>query len=251
MTKVVLHGCNGRMGLKLTELIAESKEMEVVCGVDVSGERKSNYPVYKQLEEIREDFDVIIDFSTAKAVDGLLSFVKNRKKPLVLCSTGLSEEQIKKVEEVSNETAILRSANMSLGINILSKIVSSVAEVLFKHDFDIEIVEKHHKMKLDAPSGTAILLADAMKAVLNPGVSYNLNRSDERKAREKNEIGITAVRGGTIVGEHDVIFAGEDEVITLSHSAYSRAIFAKGAMSAASFLVGRSAGLYSLRDVID
>lgn len=251
MTKVVLHGCNGRMGLKLTELIAESKEMEVVCGVDVSGERKSNYPVYKQLEEIREDFDVIIDFSTAKAVDGLLSFVKNRKKPLVLCSTGLSEEQIKKVEEVSNETAVLRSANMSLGINILSKIVSSVAEVLFKHDFDIEIVEKHHKMKLDAPSGTAILLADAMKAVLNPGVSYNLNRSDKRKAREKNEIGITAVRGGTIVGEHDVIFAGEDEVITLSHSAYSRAIFAKGAMSAASFLVGRSAGLYSLRDVID
>lgn len=250
MTKVVLHGCNGRMGMKLTELIAGSEELEVACGVDVSGEKRSNYPVYKSLEEIKEEFDVIIDFSTAKAVDGLLSFVVTKKKPLVLCSTGLSEEQIRRVEEVSNEAAILRSANMSLGINILSKIVSSVAEVLFQNDFDIEIVEKHHKMKLDAPSGTAILLADAMKEVLNSEVSYNLNRSDERKPREKNEIGITAVRGGTIVGEHDVIFAGEDEVITLSHTAYSRAIFAKGAMSAAKFLSDKQAGLYSLKDVI-
>lgn len=251
MIKVVLHGCNGRMGMKLTEMIAESDKLEVVCGVDVSGEKKNSYPVYKTLEEMKEDFDVIIDFSTAKALDGLLSFVETKRKPLVLCSTGLSESQIKRVDDVSKKTAVLRSANMSLGINILSKIVNSVVEVLFQNDFDIEIIEKHHKMKLDAPSGTAILLADAMKEGLSSEVNYKLNRSEERKEREKNEIGISAVRGGTIVGEHDVIFAGEDEVITLSHTAYSRAIFAKGAMSAALFLVGKQNGLYSLKDVIN
>lgn len=250
MVRVVLHGCNGRMGMKLTELIKESSDLEVVAGVDVSGEQKSGYPVYKNLNDIREEFDVIIDFSTAKAMDGLLSFVEREKKALVLCSTGLSEEQIERVNEISKETPILRSANMSLGINILSKIVSSVTEVLFKSDFDIEIIEKHHKMKLDAPSGTAILLADVIKEALHSDVSYNLNRSEVRKAREKNEIGIQAVRGGSIVGEHDVIFAGEDEVITLSHTAYSRAVFAKGAMSAASYLAGKPAGLYSLKDVI-
>lgn len=250
MIKTVLHGCNGRMGMKLTELIEGSSELTVAAGVDLSGEKKSNYPVYKSLHEIREDFDVIIDFSTAKAMGGLLDFVKETGKPLVLCSTGLSEEDLKKVQEVSLKAAVLRSANMSLGINVLEKLVSSVANILFQSDFDIEIVEKHHKMKLDAPSGTAVLLADAMKASLGFDISYNLNRSDERKAREKHEIGITAVRGGTIVGEHDVIFAGEDEVITLSHTAYSRAIFAKGAMRAAIYLVGKPAGLYTMKDVI-
>lgn len=250
MTKVVLHGCNGRMGRKLTELIMMSSDLQVAAGVDLSGEKLSSYPVYKSLDEIKEEFDVLIDFSNEKAVSGLLSYVEKTKKPLVLCSTGLSEELLKRVEEASKIAPILRSANMSLGINILSKIVSSVAEVLFQNDFDIELVEKHHKMKLDAPSGTAILLADAINEALSSKLSYNFNRSLDRKARDKDEIGISAVRGGSIVGEHDVIFAGEDEVLTLSHTAYSRGIFAKGAMSAACFLKGKPAGLYSLKDVI-
>lgn len=249
MVEVILHGCNGRMGQMLSELISKDEEMKVVAGIEPSGEAKNDYPVYKSFDELKETADVIIDFSTASAIDSLLDYCEKTHTPLVLCSTGLSEAQLDRVEKFAKESAVLVSANMSLGINVLLKLLKSVTKTLYGNGFDIEIVEKHHNQKIDAPSGTALALADEMKEELED-ISYNLNRTEVRKKRERNEIGISAVRGGTIVGEHEVIFAGTDEVIEIKHTAYSRAIFAKGAMSAAKFLSGKSAGKYSMSDVI-
>jgi len=249
MVEVILHGCNGRMGQMLSELISKDEEMKVVAGIEPSGEAKNDYPVYKSFDELKETADVIIDFSTASAIDSLLDYCEKTHTPLVLCSTGLSEAQLDRVERLAKVSAVLVSANMSLGINVLLKLLKNVTKTLYGNGFDIEIVEKHHNQKLDAPSGTALALADVMKEELDD-ISYNLDRSKERKKRERNEIGISAVRGGTIVGEHEVIFAGTDEVIEIKHTAYSRAIFAKGAMSAAKFLSGKSAGKYSMSDVI-
>ena len=249
MVEVILHGCNGRMGQMLSELISKDEEMKVVAGIEPSGEAKNDYSVYKSFDELKETADVIIDFSTASAIDGLLDYCEKTHTPLVLCSTGLSESQLGRVEKLAKVSAVLVSANMSLGINVLLKLLKSVTKTLYGNGFDIEIVEKHHNQKLDAPSGTALALADVMKEELED-ISYNLNRTEVRKKRDKNEIGISAVRGGTIVGEHEVIFAGTDEVIEIKHTAYSRAIFAKGAMSAAKFLSGKSTGKYSMSDVI-
>lgn len=249
MVEVILHGCNGRMGQMLSELISKDEEMQVVAGIEPSGEAKNDYPVYKSFDELKETADVIIDFSTASAIDGLLDYCEKTHTPLVLCSTGLSEAQLGRVERLAKVSAVLVSANMSLGINVLLKLLKNVTKTLYGNGFDIEIVEKHHNQKLDAPSGTALALADEMKEELED-ISYNLNRTEVRKKRERKEIGISAVRGGTIVGEHEVIFAGTDEVIEIKHTAYSRAIFAKGAMSAAKFLSGKSAGKYSMSDVI-
>ena len=249
MVGVILHGCNGRMGQMLSELISKDEEMKVVAGIEPSGEAKNDYPVYKSFDELKETADVIIDFSTASAIDSLLDYCEKTHTPLVLCSTGLSEAQLDRVERLAKVSAVLVSANMSLGINVLLKLLKNVTKTLYENGFDIEIVEKHHNQKLDAPSGTALALADVMKEELDD-ISYNLDRSKVRKKRERNEIGISAVRGGTIVGEHEVIFAGTDEVIEIKHTAYSRAIFAKGAMSAAKFLSGKSAGKYSMSDVI-
>ena len=249
MVEVILHGCNGRMGQMLSELISKDEEMKVVAGIEPSGEAKNDYPVYKSFDELKETADVIIDFSTASAIDSLLDYCEKTHTPLVLCSTGLSEAQLGRVEKLAKVSAVLVSANMSLGINVLLKLLKNVTKTLYENGFDIEIVEKHHNQKLDAPSGTALALADVMKDELDD-ISYNLDRSKVSKKRERNEIGISAVRGGTIVGEHEVIFAGTDEVIEIKHTAYSRAIFAKGAMSAAKFLSGKSAGKYSMSDVI-
>ena len=249
MVEVILHGCNGRMGQMLSELISKDEEMTVVAGIEPSGEAKNDYPVYKNFDDLKETADVIIDFSTASAIDSLLDYCEKTHTPLVLCSTGLSEAQLGRVERLAKVSAVLVSANMSLGINVLLKLLKNVTKTLYGNGFDIEIVEKHHNQKLDAPSGTALALADEMKEELED-ISYNLNRTEVRKKRERKEIGISAVRGGTIVGEHEVIFAGTDEVIEIKHTAYSRAIFAKGAMSAAKFLSGKSAGKYSMSDVI-
>ncbi len=249
MVEVILHGCNGRMGQMLSELISKDEEMTVVAGIEPSGEAKNDYPVYKSFDELKETADVIIDFSTASAIDSLLDYCEKTHTPLVLCSTGLSEAQLDRIERLAKVSAVLVSANMSLGINVLLKLLKNVTKTLYENGFDIEIVEKHHNQKLDAPSGTALALADVMKDELDD-ISYNLDRSKVSKKRERNEIGISAVRGGTIVGEHEVIFAGTDEVIEIKHTAYSRAIFAKGAMSAAKFLSGKSAGKYSMSDVI-
>ena len=195
--------------------------------------------------------DAIIDFSVAVAVDALLDFVKEKGIPVVLCTTGLSDEQLAKVEEVSKDVAVLKSANMSLGINTLMKLLKMATEVLDDRGYDIEIVEKHHKQNLDAPSGTALALADVINETKDNRYEYVFDRSQKREKRSDNEIGISAVRGGTIVGQHDVIYAGTDEVIEIQHTAYSKAVFAKGAIDAAKFLAGKGPGMYDMSDVID
>lgn len=251
MTKVIMHGCNGRMGQVISGLIAEDNDVELVAGVDLSDHITNPYPVFKSIKECDIEADVIIDFASAKAVDGLLEYCVEKQMPCVLCTTGLSEEQLKKVEEASKKVAILKSANMSLGINLLLKMLKEATHVLANAGYDIEIVEKHHNQKLDAPSGTALALADSINEELNNEYEYVYDRSQVRQKRDKKEIGISAVRGGTIVGDHDVIFAGMDEVITFSHTAYSRSVFGKGAVQAAKFLKGQVAGMYNMSHVIE
>jgi 4-hydroxy-tetrahydrodipicolinate reductase len=239
------------MGQVITGLIKEDPEIEIVAGIDLVDCRDNGYPVFTSVWDCQVEADVIIDFCSAKAVDELLKYSVERQIPLVLCTTGLSEEQLQTVEQAYEKVAILKSANMSLGVNMLLKLLQDAVKVLAPAGFDIEIVEKHHNRKLDAPSGTALALADSMNEVLNNEYEYKFDRSQDHKKREKKEIGISAVRGGNIVGDHDVIFAGMDEVITFSHTAYSRAIFGKGAIQAAKFLKGKPAGHYQMSDVIN
>ena len=250
MVKMIMHGCNGKMGRVITELVNADENVEIVAGVDTYMGTSNAYPVFAKVEECDVEADVVVDFSNAAAVDGLLAYCRAKNLPVVLCTTGLSEEQLAKVEETAKETAVLRSANMSLGINLLMKLLQDAAKVLAPSGFDVELVEKHHNQKLDAPSGTALALADAVNAALNQEYTYNYDRSKERKKREQKEIGLAAVRGGTIVGEHEVLFAGTDEVIEFKHTAYSRSVFAKGALEAAKFLAGKPSGMYDMSDVI-
>lgn len=239
------------MGHTITGLAKDMKEIEIVAGVDLKEEDSLGYPVFSSLEACNVEADVIVDFASAKAVDHLLDYCGEKKMPLVLCTTGLSEEQLRKVKETSEKTAILRSANMSLGINTLLKLLQDAAKVLAGAGFDMEIVEKHHNQKVDAPSGTALALADSINEAMDGQYHYVYDRSQKREKRDEKEIGISAVRGGSIVGEHEVIFAGKDEVITFSHTAYSKAIFGKGALEAAVFLAGKESGLYTMADVIN
>lgn len=250
MTEIIMVGCNGKMGQVISNLVAQDENAKIVAGVDVFDDGRNSYPVFKNLKECTVAADAVIDFSSPKSLEEILRVGIERNLPLVLCTTGYSEEDIEKVKEASKKVAILRSANMSLGVNTLLKLVSVAANVLAKADFDIEIVEKHHNQKLDAPSGTALALADAINEALNQEYHYRYDRSKVRETREKKEIGISAVRGGNIVGEHEVIFAGTDEVIEFKHTAYSKAIFGKGAITAAKYLAGKGAGLYSMSDVI-
>lgn len=250
MVKVILHGCNGKMGRMITGICKEDDGVEIVAGIDVFDSVENTYPVFSQITDCEVPADVIIDFTNAGAVDALLSYSADKKLPVVLCSTGLSEEQLAGVQKTAERTAILKSANMSLGVNTLIDLLKKAASVFAPAGFDIEIVEKHHNQKLDAPSGTALALADAVNEALPDTYTYTYDRSGRRQKREKQEIGISSVRGGSIVGEHEVIFAGTDEVITLQHTAYSRAVFAKGAVEAAKFLAGKDAGMYDMADVI-
>ena len=222
-----------------------------MAGIDVREGTDLGYPVFPSLDQCSMEADVIVDFASPKAVDGLLAYSCKKQVPVVLCTTGLSMEQLAAVEKASQVTAILRSANMSLGVNLLLKLVSDAARVLAGSGFDMEIVEKHHNQKVDAPSGTALALADSMNQAMDGQYAYTCDRSTRREKRNPKEIGISSVRGGSIVGEHDVIFAGRDEVLTLSHTAYSKAIFAKGALEAAKFLAGKKPGMYSMTDVVD
>lgn len=238
------------MGQMISGLIAADEEIEIVAGVDLYDKEQNGYPVYKTIAECKETAEAIIDFANPTAVDGLLDYAVNTGTPVVVCTTGLSEEQLAHLKAASEKVAVLRSANMSLGINMLMKLLKEATKTLAPAGFDIEIVEKHHNQKLDAPSGTALALADSINDVLDNEYEYKYDRSQERKKREKKEIGISAVRGGTIVGDHDVIFAGTDEVVTFSHTAYSRAVFGKGAIQAAKFLAGKGPGLYTMSDVI-
>lgn len=250
MVRILMHGCNGAMGQVITGLAMEDSSVEIVAGVDLKEGEDNGYPVFSSLDDCDVLPDVIVDFASAKAADKLLEYCAAKRIPVVLCTTGLTEEQLGAVKSASAQTAVLRSANMSLGVNLLLKLVQEAAGILGGAGFDMEIVEKHHNQKMDAPSGTALALADSINESLGGDYHYVYDRSARREKRDSMEIGISAVRGGSIVGEHDVIFAGRDEVVTFSHTAYSKAIFAKGALEAAKFLAGRDPGLYTMADVI-
>lgn len=250
MIKIIMHGCNGRMGQVISQIVKEDPDTQIAAGIDIVDNRENGYPVFTNIRECDVQADVIIDFASAKAEDALLDFCKERNLPVIVCTTGLSEDQIARVKETSKVVAVLRSANMSLGVNTLLKLLQDAAKVLAPAGFDIEIVEKHHKHKVDAPSGTALAMADSMNEALDHQYTYKFDRSQERKERDAKEIGISAVRGGNIVGEHEVFFAGTDEVIEFKHTAYSKAIFAKGAVEAAKFLAGKEPGFYDMSDVI-
>lgn len=250
MVKIIMHGCNGHMGQVISGIVEKDPDAEIVAGIDIADQGKNSYPVFTDIDACQVEADAIIDFSSAKATDKLLEYSAARQIPVVLCSTGLSEEQLAKVEETSKKVAVLKSANMSLGINTLLKLVQDAAKVLATAGFDMEIVEKHHRLKVDAPSGTALALADSINEAMGNKYHYVYDRSQKREKRDDKEIGISAVRGGTIVGEHEIIFAGQDEVIEFKHTAYSKAIFGKGAVEAAKFLAGKPAGRYDMSDVI-
>ena len=250
MIKILMHGCNGKMGRMITEIAKQDQDVEIVAGVDKYTAVANEYPVFETISECDVDADAVIDFSNAGAVDELLDYCVEKKLPVVLCTTGLSEEQLARVKEVSEKIAVLKSANMSMGINLLLKLLKDAAKVLAPAGYDMELVEKHHNQKLDAPSGTALALADSMNEALGNEYEYVYDRSQVRKKRDVKEIGISAVRAGTIVGEHEVIFAGQDEVITLSHSAASKTVFAVGAVNAAVYLCGKPAGMYDMKQLV-
>ena len=231
MTKVIMNGCNGHMGHVISDLCEKDPEIEIVAGIDINTEQHYGYPVFANIGDCDVAADAIIDFSHVSCIDALMAYCVSRQIPVVVCTTGLSGEQDALLKTSSEKVAVLKSANMSLGVNTLMELLQTAAKVLAPAGFDMEIVEKHHNQKLDAPSGTAIALADSMNEALD-------------------EIGIQAVRGGNIVGEHEVIFAGTDEVITFKHTAYSKAIFGKGAIEAAKYLAGKPAGFYGMADVI-
>lgn len=250
MIKVLMHGCNGKMGRMITGLIQDDDKLEIAAGVDAYTGISNDYPVYESIKECDVDVDVVIDFSNAGAVEELLDYCTEKQVPVVLCTTGLSDKQLDKVKETSKKIAVLKSANMSMGINLLMKLLKDASRVLGPAGYDIEIVERHHNQKVDAPSGTAIALADSINDAMDGEYEYVYDRSRVRRKRDAKEIGISAVRAGTIVGDHEVIFAGQDEVIEFRHTAYSRCIFGKGAVEAAKFLAGKSAGMYDMSDVI-
>ena len=246
----MMHGCNGVMGQVISKIVEETEGAVMACGVDRVDDGHNDYPVFTDINACDVEVDAIIDFSAAPAVDGLLDFAVERQIPVVLCTTGLSDEQLERVHEASKKTAVLRSANMSLGVNTLFKVLKSMTKLLADAGFDIDIVEKHHRRKLDAPSGTALAFADSINEAADGKYNYVFDRSERRMPRPADEIGLSAVRGGTIVGEHEIIFAGTDEVIEFKHTAYSRAVFGKGAVEAAVYLADKSAGLYDMQDVI-
>lgn len=250
MIKIIMCGCNGKMGQTITGIIAEDEESEIVAGFDIAENDSLSYPVFTDMYKCDVDADVVIDFSSSKGTDKLLEYCVDKKMPLVLCTTGLSEEQLNKVHEASKTIPVLKSANMSLGINTIMKLLKEATKVLAPAGYDIEIVERHHNQKVDAPSGTALALADTINEQLDNEYEYKFDRSGDRIKRPKKEIGISAVRGGTIVGDHEVIFAGIDEVIEINHHAYSKAVFGKGAVQAAKFLAGKEPGMYDMGNVI-
>lgn len=246
--KIILSGCNGKMGQVIARTVAERDGCEIVAGLDRVADSTGAFPVFATAD-IDIPADIIIDFSHPAMLQTVLTLAEGRHLPVIIATTGLSDEQLAAVRALSEKVPVFFSANMSIGVNLLSALVEKAAKVL-GNDFDIEIVEKHHNQKVDAPSGTALMLADAAKAGLSFEPHYIYDRHSMRQKREKTEIGISSVRAGTIVGEHEVIFGGRDEVITLSHLAMSKEIFAVGALNAAAFLVGKPAGLYSMKDML-
>ena len=249
MTKIAVVGCNGKMGGFVAEAVKENENCEALFGIDAFGESKYDFPVYKSFDEATDKPDVIIDFSNPAALDGMLAYALENSVPCVICTTGYSQEQVAKIKAASEKTAVFYSGNMSLGINLLIELAKQATKVL-GDSFDIEIVEKHHNLKVDAPSGTALMIADAVSDTLEKEPQYVYDRHSYRKKRSKNEIGIHSVRGGTIVGEHEVIFGGHDEVVTVTHQAQSKQVFAVGAVNAALFLSSQGAGMYQMSDLL-
>lgn len=248
MLQIILSGCNGKMGRVITDIVNKRQDCVIVAGIDLDISQNGPYPVFNSFNDIKCDADVIIDFSNPAVLDSLLDFAIEKSLPAVISTTGFSDEQITKINNASKQIPIFFSFNMSLGINLLAELSRKAASVL--GGFDIEIIEKHHNQKIDAPSGTAILLANEINDELNGKMKYEYDRHSKREKRTDTEIGIHAVRGGTIVGEHEVIFAGRDEIITLSHSARSKEVFAVGAVNAAVFLSGKPSGMYSMKELV-
>ncbi|MDY3250982.1 MAG: 4-hydroxy-tetrahydrodipicolinate reductase [Candidatus Choladocola sp.] len=250
MVRIIMSGCNGYMGRVVTEIVAEDENAEIVAGIDLEDKNDKTYPVFTSIADCDVEADAVIDFSSPKALDGLLAYCTEKKVPAVFCTTGYSQEQMEQIRSASEQVAVMKSANMSLGVNMLLKLIQDAAKLLAPAGFDMEIVEKHHNLKVDAPSGTALALADSLNEALDQKYDYKYDRTQERKRRDRYEIGISSVRGGNIVGEHEVIFAGLDEVIEFKHTAYSKRVFAKGAVQAAKFMTGKPAGMYDMADVI-
>lgn len=250
MTKIIMNGCNGRMGQVITRLVSEDADCEIVAGFDINDSVNNSYPVFDNPADFKGDADVVIDFSHPSCLTGILDFCKKNNLPVVLATTGYTSEQRNEIANASKEIPIFFSANMSLGINLLIALAKQAAKLL-EGSFDIEIVERHHNQKLDAPSGTALAIADAIDETLTNPAEYVYDRHSVRRKRKPTEIGLHSVRGGTIVGDHDVIFAGKDEVIEIKHSAYSREVFAVGAVRAAKFMNGKTAGMYDMNDLIE
>lgn len=248
MIDIILNGANGRMGQVLQTMIAHQSNMQVVAGIDREA-FEADFPTFQAINDCQVNADVVIDFSHYTAVPAVLDYCAEKKIPVVVATTGLTDEVKEQIAKTAEQTAVFFSANMSLGINLLAKAIREITPVL-EEEFNIEIVEKHHNQKKDAPSGTALALAESMNEALGNQYHYVYDRSSVHEKRDPKEIGIASVRGGSIVGDHDVIFAGKDEVITFNHTAYSKAIFAKGALEAAKFLAGKEPGLYDMSDVV-
>lgn len=248
MKKIILCGANGKIGHVIRNIVAADNECEIVAGVDINTE-STDFPIYSEIDSVKESADVIIDFSNPALLNSLLEYSAAKKIPVVIATTGFDDDQKKQIENAATENGVFFTYNMSLGINLLATLAKKAVDVL-GNDFDIEIIEKHHNQKIDAPSGTALMLADAICEEIDKPMKYEYDRHSKREKRSKNEIGMHAVRGGTIVGEHEIIFAGRDEIITLSHSARSKEIFAVGAVNAAKYMVGKGAGLYTMKYLI-
>ena len=249
MINIIISGCNGKMGSVISKLALDDENIKIVCGFDINTNKVYGYDVFAEPSEFEGKADVIIDFSHPLMTEKVLKYAVETKTPIVVATTGLSEEQRKDLDKASEKTAVFFSANMSLGVNLLIELVSQAAKVL-EEKFDIEIIEKHHNQKIDAPSGTALYIADAINEALASKKEYVYDRHSVRKKRSEKEIGMHTVRGGTIVGEHDVIFAGNDEIIEIKHTAMSKEIFAVGAISAAKYIAGKEKGFYSMKDII-
>lgn len=246
---ILLNGASGKMGNEVAKTVEKIEDMQIVSGIGLEEDLSGKFPIYSKTEDIKEDIDIIIDFSVPKATFNVLEYAKNKKIPIVIATTGFSKEEIQKIEETSKEIPIFRSANMSLDINLMAKILKEVAKVL--SNTDIEIIETHHNRKIDSPSGTAILLADAINEVLEEKKEYDFNRMQKREPRKKSEIGFSSIRGGNIVGEHTVAFFGENETLEIKHTSYSRQVFVEGAIKAVRFLITKENGLYDMNDLIN
>ena len=248
MIKVLINGCNGKMGQEVIKAIHDNEKFTVLNGVDKEENPDYIFPVYTNINDIKEKPDVIIDFSIPVATMQILEYAKSNKVPIVIATTGLSEEQKQKIKEYSKAIPIFQSANMSYDINLMKRIVAEVAKNLI--GTDIEITETHHNRKVDAPSGTALLLADSINEALGNSMEYNFNRFQNREKRKKNEIGFSSIRGGNIVGEHTVCFFGENDCLEITHKAYSRGLFAEGALKGAEYIVGKENGYYTMDEII-